>query len=264
MKKTTITLFSIFTFLFLFNITLKANDEPDQKDSKTEGELTFTVRTVSAGGNYSPKHILAIWIEDMDGFVKTRKAMANQRIQYLYTWKAASNFNVVDAITGSTLNSHQTHTVTWDCTDLDGNLVPDGDYTIWVEFTEAHAQGPLSSHVFTKGENSQNLTPPDETYFKDIEIVYEPLISIVEENIEDIVNIYPNPGNGTYFINTELVDISSIKIYDYSGKLLKAISSNLSNGNNIIELDLTDQPNGLYFIEISTDNKKLRRKILKV
>ncbi len=49
-----------------------------------------------------PKHVLAIWVEDADGFVKTRKSMANQRKQYLYTWKAASNYNVVDAITGST------------------------------------------------------------------------------------------------------------------------------------------------------------------
>jgi YD repeat-containing protein len=152
-----------------------ANDNPTSKDSKSAGQLTFTVRTVNAGGNYAPKHVFAIWIEDMNGFVKTRKAMANQRKQYLYTWKTASNYNVVDAITGSTLTSHQTHTVTWDCTDLDGNLVPDGDYQIWVEFTSQHAQGPLSTHTFTKGESPQNLTPPDETYFKDIEIIFDPL-----------------------------------------------------------------------------------------
>ncbi|MEZ5197447.1 MAG: hypothetical protein R2764_13940 [Bacteroidales bacterium] len=51
------------------------------------GELTFSVRTVTENGNYAPRHVLAIWVEDANGFVKTRKAMANQRKQYLYTWK---------------------------------------------------------------------------------------------------------------------------------------------------------------------------------
>ncbi len=160
----------------------------DQPKSKTisGGELTFTVRTVTQNGTYAPKHVLAIWIEDADGFVKTRKAMANQRKQYLYTWKAASNYNVVDAITGSTLNSHQTHTVSWDCVDLDGNIVPDGDYEVWVEFTEKHAQGPLYTLTFTKGPNAQSITPPNQTYFKDIELDFVPLIADFSSNITSI------------------------------------------------------------------------------
>jgi PKD repeat protein len=152
--------------------------DPEEEPKATiGGELTFTVRTVSEGGNYAPKHVLAIWVEYSGDFVKTRKAMANQRKQYLYTWKAASNYNVVDAITGSTLNNHQTHTVTWDCTDLDGNIVADGDYDLVCEFTEKHAQGPLYQISFTKGPEGISLTPPDETYFKDIELEFVPVVS---------------------------------------------------------------------------------------
>lgn len=150
------------------------------------GLLTFTVRTVTDNGTYSPKHVLAIWVEDADGFVKTRKAMANQRKQYLYTWKAASNYNVVDAITGSTLNSHQTHTVTWDCTDLDGNIVPDGEYTVWVEFTDKHAQGPLYSLTFTKGPQAQSISPADQTYFKDIQLDFVPLVADFTSDLTEI------------------------------------------------------------------------------
>lgn len=150
------------------------------------GELTFTVRTVTQNGTYAPKNVFVIWIEDADGFVKTRKAMANQRKQYLYTWKDASNYNVVDAITGSTLTSHQTHTVTWDCTDLDGNIVPDGDYTVWVEFTEKHAQGPLYSLSFTKGPDAQSISPADETYFKDIQLDFVPLVADFSSDLTEI------------------------------------------------------------------------------
>lgn len=145
--------------------------------STTGGIATFTVRTVPFGGNFAPKHVLAIWVEDADGFVKTRKAMAQQRKQYLYTWHAASNYNVVDAITGPTLTSHQTHTVSWNCKDLDGNLVPDGEYTFWVEFTDKHAQGPLYTLSFTKGPEGIVMTPPDETYFKDLEFEFTPWVA---------------------------------------------------------------------------------------
>ena len=139
--------------------------------------MTFTVRTVPAGGNFAPKHVLAIWVESNNTFVKTRKAMAGIRKQYLYTWAAASNFNTVDAITGATLNNHQTHTVTWDCTDLNGDIVPDGDYVVYTEFTDQHAQGPLYSITFTKGPDPQTLIMPDETYFKDIELTFVPVVS---------------------------------------------------------------------------------------
>jgi len=66
---------------------------------------------------------------------KTLKKRAANREQYLYTWRATSNQNVVDAVTGATLSSHETHRVTWDCRDTAGAVVPDGDYRIRVEFT---------------------------------------------------------------------------------------------------------------------------------
>jgi hypothetical protein len=176
---------NIFYCLLVIIITGFSDSENSLKNAKTTagGEVTFTIRTLTAGGNYAPKHVLAIWVEKDGNFVKTRKAMANQRKQYLYTWKAASNYNVVDAITGATLTTHQTHTVYWNCTDLDGNLVPDGDYVIYTEFTDQHAQGPLYSLTFTKGPNNQTLNPPDETYFKDIALQFTPHIADFEANM---------------------------------------------------------------------------------
>ncbi len=188
MKRAAILFLSItlLSSLFIFQSTGFSNPSNKNVKATSSGEISFTVRTVTQNGNYAPRHVLAIWVEDIDGFVKTRKAMANQRIQYLYTWKASSNYNVVDAITGSTLTSHQTHTVTWDCTDVDGEIVPDGDYVIWVEFTEKHAQGPLFSLNFTKGPDPISVTPPDETYFKDIEFEFTPYVAEFNADMTDI------------------------------------------------------------------------------
>lgn len=166
-----------FSILLSAFIVLSGFSNPIPGDrSANGGEMSFTVRTVTANGNFSPKHVLAIWIEDTDGFVKSRKVMANQRKQYLYTWVSSSNNNVVDAITGPTLTNHQTHTVEWDCKDLNGNIVPDGEYVVYAEFTDKHAQGPLYSINFTKGPDPVFVSPPDETYFKDIVITFTPYI----------------------------------------------------------------------------------------
>lgn len=140
----------------------------------TEGTLTFTIETMSNGGNYAPKHVLAIWIEDESGFVKTRKRRAEKRKQYLYTWRNRSSENTVDAITGETLKEHQLHTITWDGTDVDGNVVPDGNYKVWVEFTDAHAQGPLYSLAFAKGTEEVSLSPANSGKFKNISLLWEP------------------------------------------------------------------------------------------
>lgn len=163
-----------------------AFSSPVDDRAATPGTVTFTVATKPAGGNYSPKHVLAIWIEKNGEFVKTRKAMANQRKQYLYTWKASSNYNVVDAITGPTLNSHQTHSVEWDCTGLDGNVVEDGTYTMLIEFTDKHAQGPLYSIDFEKGTEQVVINPPNQSYFTDMELIFEPEIVVLADFTADI------------------------------------------------------------------------------
>lgn len=171
--------------LVLTSFSIPENDNLNGRDN-TPGTVTFTVKTLPAGGNYAPKHVLAIWVEKDGVFVKTRKAMANQRKQYLYTWKAVSNYNVVDAITGSTLTSHQTHTIEWDCTDLDGNIVADGMYTMRIEFTDKHAQGPLYSIDFMKGPDAISLTPPDQQYFINMEFTWEPEVVLIADFSADV------------------------------------------------------------------------------
>ena len=133
-------------YLLLFSLTFTlVNAQESNEVASTDGSLTFSVLTVSNGATYSPKNVLAIWIKDANGnFVISRKVMANNRKQHLVKWMASSGNNSVDAITGSTLNNHTTHTVSWDCRDLQGNLVADGDYQVWVEYTSRNSN-PTSS-----------------------------------------------------------------------------------------------------------------------
>ncbi|MDP2723757.1 MAG: hypothetical protein Q8O72_13465, partial [Bacteroidales bacterium] len=83
MKKSIIYLLLSSLFIFIFGLTQVVH-------AQTEGDITFSFKTVTQNGTYAPKHVLAAWIEKDGVFVKTRLVRANQRKQYLYTWKASS------------------------------------------------------------------------------------------------------------------------------------------------------------------------------
>jgi len=147
----------------------------------TSGTTTFTVTTVSYGGNYEPKNAGVAWVADaQDKFVKTLKLWADKRKNHLIKWNAASNGNTVDAVTGATARTPQTHTVIWDGTNTSGAVVNDGIYKIYVEFTEDNSSssgkppGKWIAVEFTKGPTPQTLTPAEQAYFKAMKLEYQP------------------------------------------------------------------------------------------
>lgn len=177
---------TLFTVILFTSFTSGDNKKTGEQRANTAGLVTFTATTSNPGGTYNPKHVLAIWIEKNGVFVKTRKAMANARKQWLLKWKAASNYNVTDAITGPTLTSHQTHTVTWDCKDLSGNVVVDGDYTVILEFTDKHSQGPFVEVTFNKGTQPVTMNPANQTYIKNISLTYTPMSANFNANVTQV------------------------------------------------------------------------------
>jgi hypothetical protein len=215
--------------------------------AQTAGTLSVTTTTSTAGGNYAPRNILAIWIEDEQGnWVKTLMAYAASRITHLNTWEvstsaAGSTFNVVDAITGATKSSHAIRTCSWNGTDLNGNIVPDGTYTLRMELTDRNGTGNFSSFNFIKGANPLNLTPSNVPSFSSISIVWEPSTITVKDIEADRYGIYPNPTTGKLSIKGE--NIKEVKIYNADGKIIL-------DGKGSF-LDLSWCPDGIYYAKIS-------------
>lgn len=131
----------------------------------------FDFTTVTANGKYSPKNIGAVWIETPQGqFVKSLNVWASKRIIHLVKWNAASAGNVVDAVTSATAPSHGMHAADWNCTDMNGNPVPDGPYRLRLEMTEQDSAfliwppGPSISIDFSKGAPA-SFNPPNQPNF---------------------------------------------------------------------------------------------------
>ncbi len=73
--------------------------------------------------------------------------------------------NVVDAVSAPTSPAHETHTVTWNCTDTDRALVPDGAYRVRLELAEAPGTNVFDSIELAKGPKEADQSPPDHAHF---------------------------------------------------------------------------------------------------
>lgn len=265
-------------FLTLLVLTFSTYAFP-QETSSTDGMVTFSVRTVTNNGTYSPRNVVAVWVKDVQGnFIISRKVMAANRKKHLVQWVSSSGNSVVNAVTGATLSSHQQHTINWDCRDQQGNLVSDGDYEIFVEFTERNsanggAAGPSTKVLFTKGTDAVVLTPSNLDFFKDIQLNYAPL-NVGIGNIESLTLhtvAFPNPFSNYVKIGFNLPEQGYIQVsvYDETGKRIKElVDGELPIGEQFIEWDgRADNGRkvapGVYFLRFFYQGKMSTRKLLK-
>lgn len=89
--------------------------------------------------------------------------------------------------------------------------------------------------------------------------VKEEIKEMIDSNFE-VTNIYPNPTNGEFtleFNNVE--DVVSIKIIDLLGRtiLTKTVNSNIET------IDLSNEENGVYLVEITTPTDTQIEKVIK-
>lgn len=232
-----------------------------QLQAQTSGILSVSVTTSSTGGNYAPRNIVAIWLEDTSGkFVKTLLAYAATRKQHLNTWEtstttAGSIYNVVDALTGATQNSHGTRTCSWSGTDYTQKLVADGDYKLRMELTDKNGTGNIASFTFTKGPNAQKLTPANVPSFTAISLNWATTVTGISPEItkSNTFVVYPNPGTGLYTVLG--VPFRSLEVADLSGKIVCKSLTPVFN--------LTAQPKGIYLVTIRTERGSVVQKIIR-
>lgn len=84
-------------------------------------------------------------------------------------------------------------------------------------------------------------------------------VSVIEyENSFVEMVTYPNPfhDNINISLKTEYGFKAFIKVYDLSGKLITSQNENINQGENQITLSLNGVSNGMYIINISSEDNK--------
>ncbi len=80
-------------------------------------------------------------------------------------------------------------------------------------------------------------------------------------NIKSGIKIYPNPNNGQFFVKApENNQNYNIKIYNVLGKTVFS-KQNILNDN--VPVNISDEPNGIYFVKIEMNGKIFTQKIIK-
>lgn len=277
----------VLSIILLFNIAsgLLFAQKPEIVSIKSDGDsiMLFTITTQSYGGNFAPKHCLAIWITDSnDIFKRTLKLAASTYKVHLVKWNQMSSGNVTDAITGATLNQHTTHSVVWNGKDKNGNLLPDGNYKVYIEFTEVNAaqpsipDGPWFSFNFTKGLN-QTQMPSDVyyTYNNQNKLVFKniSLQSFGTTSIKEIfgkdgnISVFPNPSSDNVQIRIKLdrPQKLNVSIYSMDGKKVKQYKESFFESGEHIFLWSPKDENlnvGTYFVKIASGFDFITYKLL--
>jgi len=86
-------------------------------------------------------------------------------------------------------------------------------------------------------------------------------VGLDENNSENQISAAPNPTTGNFIIQSEHeIANATLKICDVSAKIIY-YKENLSGTN--FQIDLSNQPAGIYFLELNEDGIKQRIKIVK-
>lgn len=100
----------------------------------------------------------------------------------------------------------------------------------------------------------------DKEETKDIDNVISYEIS--ENELEDIISVYPNPNQGYFDIKvseTEKQTSMEMKLYNNVGVLLKT-----KRFTNNVSIDISDYPSGTYILKIVKDNMVCNKIVVKL
>lgn len=86
--------------------------------------------------------------------------------------------------------------------------------------------------------------------------------SFLSEDLQ--LEIYPNPSNGIFMINIEKTGTADviIKVFDLTGRAIYLSDRGLIEGNYESIIELSNQPAGIYLMEVLVDGERLRKQLL--
>jgi hypothetical protein len=263
--------------------------------AQTAGTMTYTFTTVKIGSN--TKQVMGVWIENASGtFIKTRLlyATSNSTDDHFPVLSAKNGASVpstadsagmdvtsgnnVGAISGATRSSTTSpiawgaYSVSWDGTNAAVATVPDGVYKVWVELT-ADSNWASDDHEFintgysfTKGASiyDTNTSSPiaNSTVLTSNRIVWTPSALSLDSVYKTKIAVYPNPSKGIINVQYNDIPVTNIDVVNVVGQVVKSIQIDTSSSETQEGIDLSGNANGLYIINVSTNETSSSYKVV--
>jgi len=119
---------------------------------------------------------------------------------------------------------------------------------------EKKANGDWLSYAASRGQNYSNA----------ISVILSPdgVLGVDDEdNLNDLVNLYPNPSQGSFSLETQDLRVETIEIYNSIGQIVyqKTIPNTFISN---FEIQLQQPSNGMYLIRIQTQKGIITQKLI--
>ncbi len=73
----------------------------------------------------------------------------------------------------------------------------------------------------------------------------------IEESQALELKLFPNPSNGVAQVTTNVQGLYELKILDLTGQVIKLIRTS----NQVVDIDVSDKPAGIYFVNLTSDQR---------
>ena len=251
--------------------------------AQTEGTLTFNFTQGPPANTNDGGIVLAVWIQTGTSFVKTNiRYVGGGTSDHLPIYGAKAGWttvnnaltaNAVDAVTGATRKTSTTpaaigpYSAIWNGTDVSGSVVADGTYTVWYEATWVDGDNNTDNFVntgftFTKGTTISTTNPANTGPLSAMEITWTPSALSLDNVYKTKVEIYPNPSDGIINVKYNDIPVNKIYVVNMLGQVVKTMKFDPSTAETSQSVDLSNQPNGLYIINVSTKETSSNYKVI--
>jgi hypothetical protein len=141
--------------------------------------------------------------------------------------------------------------------DFGGTWVNPLNVTLPSSLDTAGTTGGLFDYLYVVS----NGVCPNDTGIVSVNVISGCDYNVGLSELENYVNVYPNPTNGNFEINiSKEINSGFISIEDLNGKIIQRIYS-LNQGSNSI--DIANTMNGIYILRIKIDSGEYITRIVK-
>lgn len=118
---------------------------------------------------------------------------------------------------------------------------------------ERKANGDWLSYAASRGENYSNAIS--------VILSLDGVLGNDDENVSDLVNLYPNPSQGSFSLETQNLRVESIEIYNSIGQIV--YQKNIPNTFiSNFDIQLKRSSNGMYLVRIKTQKGIITQKLI--